>query len=774
MQLAFEPKIPLAVWTPLALAAAALLVVYAVRSRQLLRGARRGMVLGLMSVALILPLAILLNPVWSQRLPPPAGKPLLTILVDNSASMATADAAQNQSRFAQAASIVGAVDSRLADKFDIEIKTFSATTRPVSSAELRKETPSGDVTDIAGSLESSLQDRPQGQAIWLLSDGVNNAGGGSPRLQIVAEKAKAAATPIYASTLGQQSGVKDLELTLQTSAELAFVDQDVPIRLALRQRGVLNDRTRLTVKIDDEIQETRDVALAPDAVREETLPLKQAKPGLYRYEFVTDALAGEVTDVNNHATLMLRVIDEPVKVALLEGKPYWDSKFLLRTLSADPSVELTSVVRIAPNRYLERKVSRPSTAESESAAADTGSESAEATAQDAAQSDIRTQQETWEIRNAAAPLLEDYDLLARYQVIVLGRDAEAFLTERGLINLKKWLAQEEGSLVCFRGVPAAQVNQRLGELLPVRWTAGREMRFRVQPTQSGQSLGWMASSGEESLSNLPSLSRMMQPAGVKPLAVVLATSAGDSPANTAEDQPDPVITFQPVGNGRVVVLEGAGMWRWAFLPVEFRQHDEAYGRLWRSLTRWLVSQVSLLPSQTMNLRSDKVTFGSNDVATGTLLVRASENNAPPPKVELTGASLGRTEVLTATSLGVEPGQLPVVFGKLPEGRYEARIAGADPRESGATTKFEVRGNYTERLDVAARGDLLKRVAQLSGGAMVSADRPEELAEKFAEHQATNMPERILRITAWDRWWVLLGVFGLWAAAWALRRSAGLI
>ena len=54
--------------------------------------------------------------------------------------------------------------------------------------------------------------------------------------------------------------------------------------------------------------------------------------GLYRYEVRADALPGEVTTVNNTAPLLLRVVDQPIRVLLLEGKPYWDTKFLVRTL----------------------------------------------------------------------------------------------------------------------------------------------------------------------------------------------------------------------------------------------------------------------------------------------------------------------------------------------------------------------------------------------------------------------------------------------------------
>ena len=91
---------------------------------------------------------------------------------------------------------------------------------------------------------------------------------------------------------------------------------------------------------------------------ETTFSVTQKKSGLYRYEVRAEPLPGEVTAVNNSATLLLRVVEEPIRVLLLEGKPYWDTKYLIRTLAADPSIELTSVVRLAEGRLHKRKVSR--------------------------------------------------------------------------------------------------------------------------------------------------------------------------------------------------------------------------------------------------------------------------------------------------------------------------------------------------------------------------------------------------------------------------------
>src|SRR5262249_45839062 len=173
----------------------------------------------------------------------------------------------------------------------------------------------------------------------------------------------------------------------------------------------------------------RQVPLAADNPTEARFEVSQAKPGLYRYEVRADPLPGEVSQANNLATSLVRVVDKPVRVLLLEGKPYWDAKFLMRTLLLDPSIELDSVVRVGAKRFMRRTLSRSA---KEAAAAD-------------------PVQEEWKVLPDFAEFLAREDCLPSYQMVVLGRDADVFLTEPVLAQLRTWIGREGGSLVCYRG-----------------------------------------------------------------------------------------------------------------------------------------------------------------------------------------------------------------------------------------------------------------------------------------------------------------------------------
>ena len=494
--------------------------------------------------------------------------------------------------------------------------------------------------------------------------------------------------------------------------------QQVPVIATVRQRGRLAERVRVSLERTHghgqgprpdapgppgEPVDMRDVPLNPDGVAEVVFHVTQEQSGLYRYELRADPLPGEVTTVNNSATLLLRVVDQPVRVLLLEGKPYWDTKFLIRTLTADQSIELVSVVKLAENRLLQRTLARP---EANAAAPPAAAGDDTSAKRDTTDANL-VRPTDWSIQQDAGRWLADRQTLAKYQIVILGRDAEAFLNDDALRQLKQWLTEDSGALVCYRGPPTSQISQRLGELLPVRWASSSETRFRVQLTTEGRSLRWLPSSdgAEDPLADLPSLAGTARVDRSTPLATVLATSTSGP-----NGQPEPVITYQPVGNGRVVVLEGAGMWRWAFLPAEYQQHDEVYATFWRSLTRWLVSNVGLLPTQRLALRTDRVTFGTEEHAAATLLVRAEDASKQVPRVELQGPEAGRRQEFEPVPLGDEVGQFQVRFGRLPEGRYLAAVMGAAPEEVAAVTAFDVRGNPLEQLEVRTRPELMREIA----------------------------------------------------------------
>jgi hypothetical protein len=214
------------------------------------------------------------------------------------------------------------------------------------------------------------------------------------------------------------------------------------------------------------------------------------------------------------------------------------------------------------------------------------------------------------------------------------------------------------------------------------------------------------------------------------------------------------------------------MWRWAFLPPDRQKQEEVYGTIWQSLLHWLATHVGLLPSQRMALRTDALTFNTDENTMATLLVR--EWSGEPPRVELTGETLDKPRTFACVPHGNYPGQYQVGMGRLPEGRYDLHVLGVDRDDLSSRATFDVRGRMAERLDVRAQPTVMQLIAQESGGAVIENVEPGRLAREFQEHLGRARPSRTARTMAWDRWWVLSGALLLWGAAWGLRRRSGLV
>tara|TARA_R110001592_G_scaffold348994_1_gene643558 strand:- start:13760 stop:16042 length:2283 start_codon:yes stop_codon:yes gene_type:complete len=756
--LTIEPLISPALWMTLAILSAALLIWYGRERVGTLSKRRWIWILSLTGLGMGAVLLILLNPIWVEPIAPPAGKPLLTILVDDSASMDIADAAEGQTRFQTATRMAEVLTQDLQSRFEVRVRKFAGQTAPTDLKELETITPEGNFTDLPGAITSSItDDRPQGQALFLLSDGIHNGPGGIESLLEVLRTTKAMAVPVYTKTLGGDLQLKDLELLLNRPQELSFAGQNVPVEVAVKQRGLVTDKATVSLLSEGKEIESQEVRLTADTTTNVRFNVKQKTAGLYRYEVRLKPLSQEATTANNSATLLLRVVQEPIRVLLLEGKPYWDGKFLMRTLAADPSLELDAVVKLSETRYLKRTLRLQPTSTSGKP--------------DSAALDIRRTEASTIVSDPRA-LLNDAQQISQYQVIVLGRDSECFLSDTLVERLKNWVSRDGGSLVCYRGSPVASISQELAQMMPVRWSPTRESRFRMSLTDRGANLNWLVPSADRDqgqLDQLPSLTTHTRPERLKPLAVVLARSQSSA-------ESDPVVMYQSYGTGRVVTIEGSGMWRWAFLAPQFQQLDEIYGSLWQSLLRWLVSSVGLVPGQDMVLRSEKVRYATDEPVSALLLMREDASRDAVPAVELTDSSGKTINTMTPVPLGDEPGVYQVLFGPLPEGSYRSFIknkSGKTDQES-VGIAFDVRPQFLENIEVAARPDIMSRIASESEGAVIEDPQPQKFAQEFQEHLSDALPLRTVRFSAWDRWWVLLFVVLIWGTAWGLRRSGGLV
>lgn len=295
------------------------------------------------------------------------------------------------------------------------------------------------------------------------------------------------------------------------------------------------------------------------------------------------------------------------------------------------------------------------------------------------------------------------------------------------------------------------------------------MRARGQLTSFGRSAALVReeTAGSDPIAALPSLAVASQPKTAIGLPQVLVQSTLDESGKSI-----PIVSHQPFGSGQSVVVEGAGMWRWAFLPPKKAEAEKVYAGLWQGLMQWLISQQALLPGQTIALRSDRLNFVTGDDVTATVLVSDSERK-DVPDCFVEGGDLELPRRRTPLPQDDQPGVFRLNFGSLPPGNYVAKLE-SESNAPGTTTEFDVRDPWFERLEVDARPGLLRQISQRSGGKSIPAEDVATIGDDFLEYLEISRPQRSRRTPLWDRSWVLITILAAWTISWITRRQSGLV
>ncbi len=602
------------------------------------------------------------------------------------------------------------------------------------------------------------------------------------------------AAPIFTRTFGADASIADLDLQIVTPDDIAFTGQQLPIRARVRHPGFpAGTTTEITLKSGDgKLLATQPITFTDEESALVEFPIKAGPVGIERFVLEVKPLPQEIVRANNSGVFCLRVIDTPIRVLILEGKPYWDTKFLVRDLVESPGVTVKSAVRLKDGRVLARRSEWKEPAKSQDTAPSAGATLP------------AEPEEHIEMLSAPAELLNSFEKLKEYDVIILGRDVDSFLDRDCVENLCHWVGEWGGSLVCARGQPLQVVPASLDRVMPVRWQTGVERRFRVNLTRDAE---WGFPAFPPAAPLMPSLASDAQSIIEKPLATVIARSGptdasasnetGGTPGSGEPDEGGSsmaVASYQPYGSGRVIVFEGSGLWRWAFLPRAETARQNIYPRFWNSLLRWLVASGDFLPGETARLRASQTTFTDMDPPSLFLMTRndpeiGAENSTPTVEIRsLTDPQGFPPRRISCVPAGARENLYRATCSPLPVGAYSARLdrargggsSAADAGHGGGSPPgsvecaFDVTEPTAEWLDLRARPALMKQLAELSGGAVLG-DRPAEQVRKaYLEYWKERHPEEFHREPAWDRTAFLVALAVLAGALWIVRRRGGLV
>jgi hypothetical protein len=658
------------------------------------------------------------------------------VLLDTSASMSTKDA-NGASRLDSALDLTKSV-SDLAKSRDKKIAVYAfdgATVRPALETESLGTAP----TDIAGATAALISRYSAGSpaldGVLILSDGRQIAV--TPQETAVLPS-RSTQAPIFAVALG--GPVVNPDLAVRTGRRLytVFKGQDLNINaLALATNTPPRSaELRLIDAAGKELQK-QSVRLPSGEETTAIFPIKDLPTGYHEFRIETDPMEDEKNTSNNRARFGVQVLDETIRVLLVEGNPYWDTKFIAQLLQRERNYAFELVYRLSAERFFS----------------------------------LATTEGTKDLAMAQRPAFPDNaDELSRYDLIVLGRSVEGFLDDAKARLLADWV-KNGGALVLARGKPVTTDIAALDPLYPMSWDAPVNTEFRWRPTSVGEEAGLFGADlpGRDGAiwQKMPPLQEARSGTELKPFAQVLLEGVA---LQGQRESRFPIIVSRRFGEGQVVTVNSDDLWRWDFFP-SFPEASLLYRDFWLQLFNWVVSYSDFLPGRDYALKVSHQSIEVGKPVRVRVMRRPGSQDKSEPKLVI--ARDGRDVLSIEPSVNpANPDQWDAVFPFTEAGLYAVRLQTGESTEPLHTT-IAALAPPGESSEVSADPDYLRSLAEQTGGKLLAANE----LEKIFEEKKT--PPRESEGTAewkssWDTWVWLLPMLGFFAAEWLLRRRNGLI
>jgi len=703
---------PNAPWFWWVLATGALVVLaiwaYAFRVPPLGLAARRTLaVLRALSLAALA--WLLAMPVLERALPSSGTRVL--VLIDRSLSMERVERAGGGTRAAAAARAEDELRAALRGRVQVDTASFAASLLADSAgAGDRAASAPGDALDGIGRLPAER--RPDG--IVLVSDGAVNAGADPVAV------ARGLGLPVHTLLVGERTGVDRGIAGVEASSE-ARVGEATPVRVRVVSEEARG--TPIEVRLEDDgrvLDRTTVQAPGPGAEAVAELHVTPTRAGLALWTARLAPLAGDASPDDDAHGVAVPVAPGKLGVLVVTAGLNWDLTFLRRALLRDTTVDLDTRVREAGGAWTA-------------------------------------------LERARAGALGPGDLNGR-AVVVLDGVAAADVGPAFDAALASFV-RGGGGLLLLGGEGGAGRFARGQLARELAFTAGPPALAPVAPEPREVGTELLAWDDDPARGG-----RAWREAA--PLTGVLSVAPGgaDRVLLGGRDGGPPLWIARAVGRGQVLLVNGAGTWRWSLNGTD-ELAGERGRRLWRKTVRWLAEPVHGEPLRVVAER--RLVPGGEPVRLDALLQdeRFRPIAGADVRGELTGPGGASRPVVF---LPGGPGAYSATFVSPGPGRWQASVrATRGGREVGrARAEFVVDRWTLEALRAQPDSAALAAIAEASGGRVGRAADAASWARSLDTRSLVRRRTTSTRL--WESPWLFGVIVAMLSAEWAWRRRRGLM
>lgn len=607
----------------------------------------------------------------------------------------------------------------------------------------------------------SADDDSRTMGVVMLTDGRHNAVADPVD---VATQAGTLNIPLFPVMIGSERRPKDISIISLEHPQIAFQKDTPVVKARLAADGFEGKMLTVVLQNADGTEESRVVEVPADTAGatfvDVDFPLQSDTIGRDEYQVRTAIQDGETRDDNNQRSFAVEIVDDQSHVLLVDGEARWEFRFIDNALSRDERVDLKQVVfdqphiGILPTTFFPGRLDLPD-----------------------------------EPKDVSESAMAELDLL------VVGDVSPTDVTSMDWKVIDEFVREQGGTLVLLAGknqFPARHTSPELRRLIPIgnlreinlsrdgADSSPLERGFRLQLTPDADRHP-MFQFDTDSIENRRIWSRLPGhnwglTGTARPGATVLATAHRPEEPSLKFERDNAVIVHQYYGFGQVLWVGIDSTWRW-----RHRIGDKYHHRFWAQLARWAArnkasagndfvrlvvqnSQLTVGDDAVIEVRWQKRFLELNPELKATIDIFSESPDAAPEKpfsrLELTPVD-GSPLLFRARAVG------------LPSGAWTAKVAveNASLGSEVSTSLFVSEPLTGELSDLSANRELLHRLADVSGGELLTPDQIHRVVKLL--QPPTESAQSREETTLWDHWIFLLLFFALLTTEWVVRKLNGL-
>ncbi len=644
--------------------------------------------------------------------------PAVAILIDNSKSMGIRDGLGDRKKTTKEI-----VDKLTNIKLPGEKKFFIFSGDAIEKEKITTDslTFSGGLTDITKALKKvqTISDKENVKSIILVSDGVYNSGENpiyfSDKIGI----------PVFTIGVGDSNIQKDLKIVDVIANEVAYTGMETPVMVKIESSQF--EGQNVQVYLYDENKEiAREKITLGSGVNQQIVNFKfiPQEEGTKKFTFKIQQLPNEISYQNNQKSFYVKVLRGKHKILILSGAPSPDLAFIKRVIAENKNYEIISYTEKKGKDFIEGNF------------------------------DFKKAEECDAFVLIGYPVkTSDTELISKLKDIIISRNKPVLFVMSRNIDFEK--------LKILSGV------------LPFRFSrvSGDEEVINLIITEDGRSHAVIDLRDKNHIWNiLPPIFKIRGIFTPSTGSVVLAKARYQ---NFESD--DPLIIANNLNNRKTLSILCYGIWRWKLLTAQNEEFDGFFESFINNAIRWILSPAE---EEFIKFRIAKNFFSEDEKVEFTAQIY-SEDYSPVNDAEINVKILNQENGETVSEINLEQIGNGIYSGgvNIQKGdyRYEANIFRREKLLKNFSGRFTVGESEIEFLKTQMDANLLREIAQRTGGVFITVEKIDTLTEIISSLSdfKPEIVEKRDEFILWSRLEPLIAIIVLLSIEWYLRKRYGL-